>query len=968
MEKNDKIIVIIGVLILISASIGIYIGVPDDSADTYENIKEFDLHGGQLHQLPSAITVSDDNPFTALIATPVAIHYTANGTKTSVPLYVENFTTPSNAIHDLRFNHLKDYRNHEMVLENTNSVKENAMFLAKTFWKKSDTVLLIEPNQHGYYLGVAAAPIASYLGMPIFVTDKLDGELLSLFNTLGVSQSLVCGSNLTGYGSTLRFETIDEIINAQIEVVNTMFGSVDYITITNPLDAWSPRVLDSEIVLSEKGILQSGNLLPSHLTQAIKTQILGQKASFSFTIPEDYEYALVKLELKNLEDPKYIEKFGDNIIIQGSFIKYLRSYAYPAERDINGDIVQQRLYFETVLHDMGGEEFDITLVSEYLTLDQAEFELSVTVEEIEHPYYPMMKQFSSLAPYLTASHKGIIFSKPEFAFALTENMTYKAEQITGNTQVLFNPDLIPLINKHVYEKIHVPLNKLLAQIKDVNLTVSNKYLHQICRQSPVYLCLLGDTIMIPHYYYRSPHNDPFNHPVSGIYGTNCPSDFIYGNIDPETYSLLPYNKDHLENDLYSEFPEQENIVGRITGWDVQDASALIVRTLFYDAIIEDLHEWRKTACVLTGAGTEVQRLPFFNMIQNMMGKTEPMKFPTGEKLFMMERISENFEQGGFVAKSAARAQAQREGFSTEALREIKKDGLLNRLLFPFWSAKIRQGYGNIEDIKNLSWWFTVLFSDSSDLVIGGELEQNSNLIISDSHAIWFEKTHGDILMSSIGIPFLYEFLSRYLQDGKYGTPMDNIGSYTVSEVAAMDMGPSIMLVEGCGSGKIDGFLPENALANAYLHAGVNAYISPTTLSAFYGALEPRPDFQGGVGLGIRGYLKAKQEAKQGIYPPVYFNQYIFEDLILDMFDHDLDIGTALRNAKNKFLPGQFDIAFRWSPPLNLPSNIPNELVDGIISTASSGKDIHPVEKYCTVYQINLLGDPAFNPYEPVNEG
>ena len=57
----------------------------------------------------------------------------------------------------------------------------------------------------------------------------------------------------------------------------------------------------------------------------------------------------------------------------------------------------------------------------------------------------------------------------------------------------------------------------------------------------------------------------------GLYGTNCPSDFIYGNVDPEMYSLLPYTSDYLENDMYTDFPEVENIVGRIVGFDVQDA-------------------------------------------------------------------------------------------------------------------------------------------------------------------------------------------------------------------------------------------------------------------------------------------------------------------------------------------------------------------------------------------------------------
>jgi hypothetical protein len=179
-----------------------------------------------------------------------------------------------------------------------------------------------------------------------------------------------------------------------------------------------------------------------------------------------------------------------------------------------------------------------------------------------------------------------------------------------------------------------------------------------------------------------------------------------------------------------------------------------------------------------------------------------------------------------------------------------------------------------------------------------------------------------------------------------------------------------MLVEGCGSGKIDGFLPTNSLANAYLHAGANAYISPTTFSAFYGALEPRFGSKG-VGFGIAGFLKAWSDQKKGIYIPVYFNQYIFEHANLEMFHKNSDIGSALRNAKNAFLPAQFNITFRWTPPLsiidNLPLDIQQQINNDIKSTAEVDSTFH-VEKYCTIYQTNLLGDPAFNPYEPCNEG
>jgi hypothetical protein len=597
------------------------------------------------------------------------------------------------------------------------------------------------------------------------------------------------------------------------------------------------------------------------------------------------------------------------------------------------------------------------------------------VEELSDPYYPMMKQLSSVAPYLAAYHKGIVFANPEFAFVADDEKILNGKNLPGNTQVFGNPMLIPLCNQHVYKNIHVPLNNLLAKLADVDLGVAEfeKQLKKACDRDPYYIALVGDAVMLPQYYYRSAYSDPYSNPKKGLYGTNCPSDYIYGNVDPETYSLLPYTSDYLENDMYSDFPEVENVVGRIIGFDVQDASALIARTVFYDKVIDNLGDWKNNAAVLTGAGTDMQKLPVFTFIRELLGETEPIKFPSGEKYFLVKRIVHNFEQGGFNAQSAERGAAQRVGYSTEALREIKKDGILNKLFFPYGEAKRRQGIQNWTSLFSSEYWTNAL-GDSSKLVIGGKLEQNSNLIISDSHAIWFQKVAGDVLLDSIGgwPRIIYQLLARYtpIPGLLFRTPLGNVGQYSVREVSSTEMGPSVMMVEGCGSGKIDGFLPTNSLANAYLHAGANAYISPTTFSAFYGALEPRFGSKG-VGFGIAGFLKAWSDLKKGIYVPVYFNQYIFEHANLEMFHKNSDIGTALRNAKNAFLPAQINITFRWTPPLsiidNLPYDIQQQINDNIKSTAEGDSTFH-VEKYCTIYQTNLLGDPAFNPYEPCNEG
>ena len=60
------------------------------------------------------------------------------------------------------------------------------------------------------------------------------------------------------------------------------------------------------------------------------------------------------------------------------------------------------------------------------------------------------------------------------------------------------------------------------------------------------------------------------------------------------------------------------------------------RTVFYDEIIYNslVDEWRDNAAVLSGAGLEFQKLPFFNFIYNVLNKHDPMKFPTGEQHFL----------------------------------------------------------------------------------------------------------------------------------------------------------------------------------------------------------------------------------------------------------------------------------------------------------------------------------------------
>ena len=70
MRKNDKLIIVVGVIILVLAAIGIYYWEYEEVVRAAE-IDDFYTITGEMEDLPLGITVSDSNPFYALIATPI---------------------------------------------------------------------------------------------------------------------------------------------------------------------------------------------------------------------------------------------------------------------------------------------------------------------------------------------------------------------------------------------------------------------------------------------------------------------------------------------------------------------------------------------------------------------------------------------------------------------------------------------------------------------------------------------------------------------------------------------------------------------------------------------------------------------------------------------------------------------------------------------------------------------------------
>ncbi|MEM0493119.1 MAG: C25 family cysteine peptidase [Candidatus Thermoplasmatota archaeon] len=890
-----------------------------------------------LNNQPSAIIIPDSNPFYAIITTPLAIRYDDKKEQHVIPLLIKNQHNPSKAVERAEKQVILD-NNSILIINDSLSVKETSLHLAKTFWNRSNKVLLIKEDNLGYSLGVVASPIASYLSIPIIVTDEIDQYVMETLEDLEVNHIYICGNLSIRTVNVTYLNNVEEIIDECIGIIDDIFNtSVNYITMTNPSDTITPRVLDS-VKQSFAGKLSSSVVLP---TQAFNALIRRNTIAYhNFTIPSSYKYVQVKIDLENL-NPEHVDLLGDRLYLiligpDGNRYTYMSTGGGIPIRDENGRIKRDVLHYELTIYNQSGV-YQVMILGQWFANKEGKYNLTITLDSLSNSIVPLMRNLSSLAPYLTAYHKGVVFAKPGFAFAADDHILYNGSICRGITQPGTNPLLIEPSNQHTID-IHHQLNNLLAKIADIDSN-NTLALKQHYTTNPVYIAIMADPTMIPMYFYKNPDGLP--DAPAHIMGFAVPSDFIYGDIDPKP--------DDPENNTYSYWPFQENIVGRVTGYDIQDCSALIARTIFYDRIIDDMDTWRDNALVQSGCGLEFQNIPVVTRLSHVIygGRGEPTKFPTGESKFINMRLKKDLEEGDYKVNITQWTESQREGFNDTGLESIKNAGLLNRLLFP---KKI------------------IEYISSEDVVTGGEKQVNSNFIFVFSHGFYNLYEFGDILMDCRGFPFV-TMLARI--HPSLGSRLSTKGSFDVRSVENMEYGPSVIFVVSCITGRTDGIKPENTLSQTYLHAGVNTYIGATRVTADPGYLDPRP-LPNGVGFGILGYLNATLRYKiKGEYPELHFGGLIAEEFILNL-NKNQTTGLALRNAKNVFLPKDANSTFLWSPPLPFSSCNPTldkQILSSINQNSQFSQRTKVLDKkYVALHEFVLYGDPAFNPYQPKNKG
>ncbi len=926
---------------LLCSSFSVFPGAAFDSLETaaqykYDLNKDLDFSSSMAESVPLAIEISDSDPLYALIATPLAIHYNELGEQSVVPLYVKDIDDPSDPVVRVEEDIGIPV---DFVISDAFSAEEWSLSIAELFWVESEAVLLIEDSFEGYSLGVAATPLASYLSIPVIVTDDVDSAVVDVFEDLGVETVLSCGSlSVSGY-EVIALTDAEMIASQTIDLVESRFGSsVNYVTLTNPLDTLHPEVLDS---FSEQfsGEVGSISMLP---TQLFNMVLKGAMSSHTFVVPSDYKYAKLTFDLENL-DAQYVDNVGDRLSFMlydpdGTRIAFDGTHGGISVRDEQGNLQSDRLTFSICMYDKPGE-YSLSVFANYFAVKSGHYELSVTVEKLDSLMVPLMDDLSSFTPYYTAYHQGVVYAKPEFAFAADDDVLSGGQTCPGVSQAGANYPLIEPANMFTAE-VHEDLHELFYEISGI-ADGDVEGLRQYCIDDPFYVSIAADPTMVPMYFYYNPDGE-MESPGADFLGYALPSDFIYATVDPDS--------EDMENDTLSYWPFQENIVARTTGRNAQDLSALIARTIFYDIIINGLGDWKDRAIIQTGCGLEFQNLPVMTRLSQLIysGRGEPTKFFTGESTFINLRLEDIASTGYDLSESTFALASQREGFSKEDLSLIKKSGMLNRLLFPSLILSLLNG---------------------EDKVVGGEKQMNSNLIFTFAHGSFNLFEHGDVFIDSRGFPGL-TWISRY-----YPTVRSSLsckGTFEVRAVDDMQYGPSVLFVVSCITARTDGLEADNTLSQSFIHAGANAYIGATRVTADPGYLEPRP-LPGGWGFGILGLMNATWNlAVNGEYPQAHFGAVIAEDFINDLIQNDSSTGLALRNAKNKFLPKDANSTFLWTPPLSLALT-GNPVVDQEIEQLRAPQPVNERtrtldKKYVCFHEFTLYGDPAFNPYQSVNNG
>ncbi len=548
-----------------------------------EAVSDFSLvsysHRSVRNSIADAVVVSDSDSYLGLISTSVACWYDRETNATGLlPLLVHQHGKFSDAQTRFLETFFNSTETRLLVLgepleapfqstEILGSASSVATALATFVFSTAPAVLIVPYDTvDAYQLSLLAAPLASYLNIPVLIFDGNEGEIQDVCVQLQTTHAYVVGDINLNLPNITIISLLNEtvITDTMLTVIKDQFGSINYLTMTNPADVVSPAVINTTTLsFSDRVINRKIIILGKEF------DITGNDTRwYSFFIPD----GLTRIQVSAEIFPKHGSLLGrfspvDPLIFltltdsQGQVVAYGNSMGYDIGKTyvetLNCNASDFYSIQMKVFNGLKGGFF----VQRGVSLVNVNYTIVVTLSSLSSPHLPMIPKLSSLSPYLTAAHGGLIIANS--SWELTDDSYASAAQGTGSGP-WYTESLHPFTNAKV--------NKTVQQLRKTLEILGTHNLLSAYLSGPAWLALLADTTMIPMYYYGPSQGD--------IPDRGLPSD--------NPYTL-----------------NQSLSVGRLISWDVQDVSVLIARTFFYETLCgepEAPDDWQNRFHFMFGEG------------------------------------------------------------------------------------------------------------------------------------------------------------------------------------------------------------------------------------------------------------------------------------------------------------------------------------------------------------------------------
>ena len=291
-----------------------------------------------------------------------------------------------------------------------------ASALATQLFITAPTVLILPyDSEDAYRLGLLATPLASYLNSPLLFYDDNQADLQALCTQLQTTQAYLVGDISLNLTNVTLIHLINEeaITHIILSIIKEQFGTINYLTMTNPADVLPPAVINTtetkftdhiinrKIIILSKEINLSGNdtrqypiSVPDGINRVqISGEIIQKRRPFLRNIS-----SIVPLIFMTLTDT------------QGHIVAYANSMGY--------DIGKTKL--ETLTCNASGEyTLKVTVyngikggffIQRGISRVDADITVTATITILARPHLPLIPKLSMMAPYLTAAHGGLLIA------------------------------------------------------------------------------------------------------------------------------------------------------------------------------------------------------------------------------------------------------------------------------------------------------------------------------------------------------------------------------------------------------------------------------------------------------------------------------------------------------------------------------------------------------------------------------